>query len=163
RLLYLGEAKCLGGFLAQLELQAGGARELARRAEISPATLWEYQRGNFPLQWALLEKLCACVGEDARLAEPLWWCTEVERRRRRRLSGPVSGNSGAREAPPGASWPTSSTSAARSPPASSSASRRTVSTRSRLTPPGSSPCWSRTPGKSLVCAKSGPGGASSSI
>jgi transcriptional regulator with XRE-family HTH domain len=83
RRLYVGEAKCLGSFLAQLELQAGGARELARRAEISPATLWEYQRGNFPLPWALLEKLCACVGEDAKLAEPLWWGTEVERRRQR--------------------------------------------------------------------------------
>jgi transcriptional regulator with XRE-family HTH domain len=83
RRLYLGEARCLGSFLAQLELQAGGARELARRAEISPATLWEYQRGNFPLPWALLEKLCSCVGADAHLAEPLWWGTEVERRRQR--------------------------------------------------------------------------------
>lgn len=90
RTLYLGEAKCLGSFLAQLELQAGGARELARRAEISPATLWEYQRGNFPLPWPLLEKLCACVGEDAKLVEALWWETEIERRRQRGYPEPLA-------------------------------------------------------------------------
>ncbi len=83
RRLYLGEVETLGNFLAQLELRAGGARELARRAGISPATLWEYQRGNFPLPWCLLEKLCACVEADTQTVESLWWQSELDRHRQR--------------------------------------------------------------------------------
>lgn len=90
RRLYLGECETLGGFLSQLELQAGGARELARRVQISPATLWEYQRGNFPLPWALLEKLCACVGASPLEVEPLWWKSEIHRYRQRGYPEPLA-------------------------------------------------------------------------
>lgn len=90
RRLYLGEEQTLGGFLAQLELRAGGARELARRGGISPATLWEYQRGNFPLPWELLEKLCACVGADPAAVEPIWWRSERDRYRQRGYPEPLA-------------------------------------------------------------------------
>src|SRR5262249_48177866 len=48
RRLYAGPGETLGQFLARLELKAGSSRELAGRVGISPATLWEYRRGNFP-------------------------------------------------------------------------------------------------------------------
>jgi transcriptional regulator with XRE-family HTH domain len=72
RQLYTGPADTLAGLLAQLELRAGSSRELARRVGISPTTLWEYHRGNFPLPWALLVALCKAVGQDAAAAEELW-------------------------------------------------------------------------------------------
>ena len=39
---------------------------------ISPTTLWEYHRGNFPLPLALLRQMCKSVGADAVAAEQLW-------------------------------------------------------------------------------------------
>jgi transcriptional regulator with XRE-family HTH domain len=79
RSLYAGQADSLERFIARLELQAGSSRELARRVGISPATLWEYRRGNFPLPIAVLRQLCAAVGEDTARAETLWH--QAERRR----------------------------------------------------------------------------------
>jgi transcriptional regulator with XRE-family HTH domain len=79
RRLYAGDGKTLEEFIARLELQAGSARVLAGKVGISPATLWEYQRGNFPLPLALLRRLCRAVGEESGPAEALWH--EAERRR----------------------------------------------------------------------------------
>jgi transcriptional regulator with XRE-family HTH domain len=79
RRLYAGSGETLTQFIARLELQAGSSRELARRVGISPATLWEYRRGNFPLTPALLRRLCEAVGADPAPAEALWH--ETERRR----------------------------------------------------------------------------------
>ena len=79
RRLYAGSGETLTQFIARLELQAGSSRELARRVGISPATLWEYRRGNFPLPPALLRRLCQAVGADPAPAEALWH--ETERRR----------------------------------------------------------------------------------
>jgi transcriptional regulator with XRE-family HTH domain len=79
RRLYTGAADTLERFIARLELKAGSSRELARRVGISPATLWEYRRGNFPIPLAVLHKLCAAVGEEPAPAEVLWY--EAERRR----------------------------------------------------------------------------------
>jgi transcriptional regulator with XRE-family HTH domain len=79
RRLYAGAADTLEHFLARLELRAGSSRELARRVGISPATLWEYRRGNFPLPLALLRRLCAAVAADPAPGEALWH--DAERRR----------------------------------------------------------------------------------
>jgi len=70
--LYTGPADTLAGLLARLELSAGSSRELARRVGISPTTLWEYHRGNFPLPLALLKQMCHSVGADGKTAEQLW-------------------------------------------------------------------------------------------
>jgi transcriptional regulator with XRE-family HTH domain len=72
--------------LARLELRAGSPAELARRAGISPATLWEYRRGNYPLPLAVLRRLYRAVGEDPTPAESLW--QEAERRRLRQRGYP---------------------------------------------------------------------------
>jgi transcriptional regulator with XRE-family HTH domain len=77
--LYTGAGATLGEWIARLELRAGSPRELARRVGISPATLWEYRRGHFPLPYALLHLLCKAVGEDPGPGEALWH--EAERRR----------------------------------------------------------------------------------
>jgi transcriptional regulator with XRE-family HTH domain len=77
--LYAGPGDTLQQVIARLELRAGSPRELARRVGISPATLWEYRRGNFPLPLKLLHSLCQAVGEDAASAEMLWF--ECERLR----------------------------------------------------------------------------------
>ncbi|MGE3807984.1 MAG: helix-turn-helix domain-containing protein [Gemmataceae bacterium] len=77
--LYAGEGDSLGELIARLELRAGSPRELSRRVGISPATLWEYRRGNFPLPLPLLQKLCRAVGEDPERAESIWY--EAERAR----------------------------------------------------------------------------------
>jgi transcriptional regulator with XRE-family HTH domain len=79
RRLYAGPGDTLQQVIARLELKAGSPRELARRVAISPATLWEYQRGHFPLPIELLRRMCAAVGEDPCRAEALWH--EEERRR----------------------------------------------------------------------------------
>ncbi|HQU42106.1 MAG: hypothetical protein B7Z73_00375 [Planctomycetia bacterium 21-64-5] len=70
--LYTGPCESLEHLISRLELRAGSARELARRAGISASTLWEYRRGNFPLSWSLLVKLCQAVGHDPDAVEPLW-------------------------------------------------------------------------------------------
>jgi transcriptional regulator with XRE-family HTH domain len=77
--VYTGPGDTLAQFISRLELRAGSPRELAHRVGISPATLWEYRRGNFPLPLALLRQLCEAVGEDASPAEPLWHDAERQR------------------------------------------------------------------------------------
>lgn len=77
--IYAGSGASLEQFIARLELKAGSPRELARRVGISPATLWEYRRGNFPLPLTLLRKLCEVVGEESSEAEKLWHAEERER------------------------------------------------------------------------------------
>ncbi len=77
--LFAGPGDTLEQWITRLELRAGSPRELARRVGISPVTLWEYRRGNFPLPLALLRRLCQAVGEDPAPAEALWY--EAERRR----------------------------------------------------------------------------------
>lgn len=79
RRLYAGEADTLEHLVARLELRAGSSRELARRVGISPATLWEYRRGNFPLPHDMLLRLCQAVGEDPAPAEALWHKAERAR------------------------------------------------------------------------------------
>jgi transcriptional regulator with XRE-family HTH domain len=79
RRLYAGPGETLGQLLGRLELRAGSSRELARRVGISPSTLWEYRRGNFPLPLALLRQLCQAAGEDAAAAEALWHRVECRR------------------------------------------------------------------------------------
>jgi transcriptional regulator with XRE-family HTH domain len=83
RRLYAGAGDNLEQLIARLELRAGSSRELARKVGISPATLWEYRRGNFPLPLALLRQMCAAVGEDAAPAELLWHQAERQRLRER--------------------------------------------------------------------------------
>jgi transcriptional regulator with XRE-family HTH domain len=77
--LYAGPGDGLRQFIGRLEFRAGSPAELARRAGISPATLWEYRRGNYPLPVAILHRLCQVVGEDPGPAEVLWF--EAERSR----------------------------------------------------------------------------------
>src|SRR5947209_3905888 len=77
--LYAGPAATLEQFINRLELQAGSPRELARRVGISPATLWEYRRGNFALPPSLLSKLSQAVGLEPAAAAELWH--DAERRR----------------------------------------------------------------------------------
>src|SRR5436309_12403380 len=72
RRLHSGPIASLGQFIARLELRAGSPRELARRAGMSPATLWEYRRGNFPLPLPLLRRLAEVAGVDPAPAEGLW-------------------------------------------------------------------------------------------
>jgi transcriptional regulator with XRE-family HTH domain len=77
--LYTGSGETLAQVIARLELRAGSPRELARRVGISPATLWEYRRGNFPLPVCLLQRLCQAVGENVAPALGLWYDTERRR------------------------------------------------------------------------------------
>lgn len=77
--LYAGAGDGLGPLLARLELRAGSPAALARRAGISPATLWEYRRGNFPLPLPILRRLCQAVDEHAEHAEALWFRAEKQR------------------------------------------------------------------------------------
>lgn len=79
RNLYAGPCDSLQHFIARLELRAGSSPELARKVGVSPATLWEYKRGNFPTPYALLKKMCVITGEDFELGEKLW--REAERNR----------------------------------------------------------------------------------
>lgn len=77
--LYTGRCESLEHVISRLELRAGSARELARRAGISASTLWEYRRGNFPVSWSLLVKLCQAVGQDPESLEPLWHACQRRR------------------------------------------------------------------------------------
>jgi transcriptional regulator with XRE-family HTH domain len=90
RRLYAGPGDTLQEFIARLELQAGSPRELARRVSISPATLWEYQRGHFPLPIQLLRRMCRSVGEDESRAEVLWHDAERRRFRDRGYPAPLA-------------------------------------------------------------------------
>jgi len=86
--LYTGTADSLRNFIGRLELRAGSSPKLARKVGISPATLWEYRRGNFPVPHALLRSLCKAVEADFEQAEELW--TEAERERFIKRGFPVS-------------------------------------------------------------------------
>lgn len=79
RRLYTGPGGTLAELLSRLELAAGSPRELARRVGISPTTLWEYHRGNFPLPLELLQRLCKAAGQPSAEAEALWHEHERER------------------------------------------------------------------------------------
>lgn len=79
RSLYAGADDKLGSLIARFELRAGSAVELARRTGISPSTLWEYRRGNFPLPLAILRRLCKAVGENCKRAEAVWFESERQR------------------------------------------------------------------------------------
>jgi transcriptional regulator with XRE-family HTH domain len=83
--LYTGPTDSLAGLMARMELRAGSARELARRVGISPTTLWEYHRGNFPLPLAMLKKMCQTTGEDPAAAEQLWQTNQRQRLAQRGL------------------------------------------------------------------------------
>jgi transcriptional regulator with XRE-family HTH domain len=90
RRLYAGPGDTLGQFLARLELLAGSSRELACRVGISPATLWEYRRGNFPLPMEVLRQLCAAVKQDPAPGEALWYAAERQRLRERGYPEPLA-------------------------------------------------------------------------
>jgi len=77
--LYTGPTDSLLNYIGRLELRAGSSPRLARRVGISPATLWEYRRGNFPVPHALLKALCEAVDADFERAEELWTKAERER------------------------------------------------------------------------------------
>ncbi len=77
--LYTGAEGGLGPLIGRLELRAGSPGELARRAGISPATLWEYRRGNFPLPLPILRRLCRAVGDNPARAEAVWLQAERQR------------------------------------------------------------------------------------
>ncbi|HWB08016.1 MAG TPA: helix-turn-helix transcriptional regulator [Pirellulales bacterium] len=77
--LYTGPCESVEHLISRLELRAGSARELARRGGISASTLWEYRRGNFPLSWSLLEKLCRSVGQEPESVESLWHACQRRR------------------------------------------------------------------------------------
>src|SRR5262249_36561897 len=79
RRVYAGAGGTLDQLIARLELRAGSPRELARRVGISPTTLWQYRRGNFPLSLTHLRQLCKAVKEDAGPAERLWHESERQR------------------------------------------------------------------------------------
>jgi transcriptional regulator with XRE-family HTH domain len=81
--LYTGPGEGLRQLLGRLELRAGSPAELARRASLSPATLWEYRRGNFPLPLPILRRLCHVAGVNSGPAELLWLDTERQRFRTR--------------------------------------------------------------------------------
>jgi transcriptional regulator with XRE-family HTH domain len=90
RRLYAGAGDTLEELIARLELRAGSSRHLAQSVGISPATLWEYRRGHFPLPLALLQQMCAAVGEDAAAAEALWLDAERQRLRQRGYPEPLA-------------------------------------------------------------------------
>lgn len=81
--LYTGPGEGLRELLGRLELRVGSPAELARRAALSPATLWEYRRGNFPLPLSILRRLCSVAGLSSGPAEQLWFDAERQRLRAR--------------------------------------------------------------------------------
>src|SRR5262245_61257367 len=90
RRIYAGSGETLDGLIARLELKAGSAGKLARRVGISPSTLWEYQRGRFPIPLSMLRDLCAAVGEDPAAAERVWLAAERQRLRDREYPDPLA-------------------------------------------------------------------------
>ncbi len=79
RSLYCGPCDSLLHLIGRMELKAGSSPELAKKVGISFATLWEYRRGNFPVPFNILKKMCKVSGEDLDEAEKLWH--EAERKR----------------------------------------------------------------------------------
>ncbi|MBC7822211.1 MAG: hypothetical protein IAG10_35450 [Planctomycetaceae bacterium] len=77
--LYSGAPETVPDLIARYELRAGSLRNLARMVKLSPATLWEYRRGKFPVPLSLLRRFCRLVGEDEQLAESVWQTTERQR------------------------------------------------------------------------------------
>lgn len=76
---YTGVVDSLLTYIGRLELKAGSSPKLARKVGVSPATLWEYRRGNFPVPHKILKKMCKATSMDFERAEQLWH--EAERRR----------------------------------------------------------------------------------
>lgn len=74
--LYSGAPETVPDLVARYEMRAGSLRNLARMAKLSPATLWEYRRGRFPVPYSLLLRFCRMVGEDEQRAESVWRTTE---------------------------------------------------------------------------------------
>ena len=77
--LYAGAPETVPDLISRFELRAGSLRNLARKAGLSPATLWEYRRGKFPLSLSELRRFCRLVGEDEQRAASVWESTERER------------------------------------------------------------------------------------
>ena len=77
--LYAGAPETVPDLISRFELRAGSLRNLARKAGLSPATLWEYRRGKFPLSLSELRRFCRLVGEDEPRAELVWESTERQR------------------------------------------------------------------------------------
>lgn len=77
--LYSGAPETVADLIARYELRAGSLRNLARKVKLSPATLWEYRRGHFPVPLSLLRRLCQLVGEDEQHADSVWQKTERQR------------------------------------------------------------------------------------
>jgi transcriptional regulator with XRE-family HTH domain len=76
---YTGPADSLLNFVGRMELKAGSSPKLARKVGVSPATLWEYRRGNFPVPYKILVKMCKVTSTDFEVTEALWH--EAERQR----------------------------------------------------------------------------------
>ncbi len=79
RSLYCGPCDSLQHLIGRMELKAGSSPVLARKVGVSPATLWEYRRGNFPVPFNILKKMCRVSGEKIEEAEPLWHVAELQR------------------------------------------------------------------------------------
>lgn len=79
RSLYAGPCDSLQHLIGRMELKSGSSPQLARKLGISPATLWEYKRGNFPVPYNLLKRMCLATGEDLEQAEKLWHGAELKR------------------------------------------------------------------------------------
>jgi len=79
RSLYCGPCDSLLHLIGRMELKAGSSPQLAKKVGVSFATLWEYRRGNFPVPYNILKKMCKVSGEDLDEAEKLWH--EAERQR----------------------------------------------------------------------------------
>jgi transcriptional regulator with XRE-family HTH domain len=79
RVDYTGPGDTLLNLVGRMELKAGSSPKLARKVGVSPATLWEYRRGNFPVPHRILEKMCRATSTDFERTELLW--EEAERQR----------------------------------------------------------------------------------
>ncbi len=77
--IYAGAPETVPDLISRFELRAGSLRNLARKAGLSPATLWEYRRGKFPLSLSELQRFCRLVGEDEQRAASVWESTERQR------------------------------------------------------------------------------------
>ena len=80
---YTGTPETLLNFIGRLELKAGSSPKLARKVGVSPATLWEYRRGNFPVPHKILRTMCKATSADFDTAEELWSAAERQRFRDR--------------------------------------------------------------------------------
>lgn len=77
--LYAGPPDSMENVIARLELKAGSSPKLAEKVGISAATLWEYRRGNFPVPYRILRKMCRTLKVDFDQVESVWYESERER------------------------------------------------------------------------------------